>query len=476
MAKISPVSAKYIISAATTIEGVVDKPDVIGAVFGQTEGLLGSELELRELQRSGKIGRIEVNTDIRGGKSVGKIIIPSSLDKAETAIIAAALETIERIGPCNAKIVIEHIEDVRINKREFIMKRAKDLLRKMMENVMPDSQELADEVTYSVRTMEITEYGKDKLPAGPAIDESDEVIIVEGRADVLALLKQGFKNAIALNGTSVPQTVIDLCGKKTVTAFVDGDRGGVLILKELLSVAEIDYVTTAPDGKEVEELTKKEIHKGLRSRITAEQAKLDIGNSTNDEFHTMFKSGVKNTMNINNGEDDSGESSDDQQESQSSQGSQGTQSRGARRPYGQNNFNRGRTPYQQNSSYQRRPYGQQSYGQQSENREEGTATAAYKKPLPEEQKEKFKELIKDLVGTKGAYLLDDNLNVLGKVPVTELQSTLRSLRTGIKAILLDGEVDMELVNTAERAKVQAIVGSDVKATSRRLAVVRTDEL
>jgi DNA primase len=153
MGKISPVSAKYIIQATIEIEGVVDKPDVIGAIFGQTEGLLGADLELRELQRSGRIGRIEVNVDTKSGKSQGEILIPSSLDKAETAIVGAALEIIQRIGPCNAKIKVQKIEDVRISKREFIVERAKELLKNLMESSMPDSQELADEVAYSVREM-----------------------------------------------------------------------------------------------------------------------------------------------------------------------------------------------------------------------------------------------------------------------------------------------------------------------------------
>src|SRR3989338_4104121 len=276
MGKISPVAAKYIVHANIDIEGIVDRPDVIGAIFGQTEGLLGADLELRELQKSGRIGRIEVNTETRSGKTKGTIIIPSSLDKAETSIVAAALEIIQRIGPCNAKLDVVNIEDVRISKRSMVVERAKELLKKMMEQTMPDSQELADEVTASVRVMEIVEYGKDRLPAGPAIDESDEVIVVEGRADVLNLLKHGFKNAVAINGTSVPQTIVELCGKKVVTAFVDGDRGGNLIIKELTLVADIDFVTKAPDGKEVEEITKKEIHKALRSRISGEQAKLEL--------------------------------------------------------------------------------------------------------------------------------------------------------------------------------------------------------
>src|SRR3989338_76412 len=277
MAKISPVVAKYIVHSGIYIDGIVDRPDVIGAIFGQTEGLLGNDLELRELQRSGRIGRIEVNVNTSSGKTQGEIIIPSSLDKTETAIVAAALEIIQRIGPCNAKIEVKKIEDIRISKRQFVIERAKVLLRSLTDETLPDSQELADEVSQSVRMMEAVEYGPERLAAGSSIDESEEIIVVEGRADVLNLLKNGFKNVIAMNGSSVPQTIKDLSRKKTITAFVDGDRGGDLNIRELLSTAEIDFVCKAPDGKEVEELAKKEIHKALRGRITAEQAKLDLG-------------------------------------------------------------------------------------------------------------------------------------------------------------------------------------------------------
>src|SRR3989344_805658 len=277
MAKISPVGAKYIVHTAINAEGVVEKPDVVGAIFGQTEGLLGNELELRELQRSGRIGRIEVNVNTSSGKTQGEIIIPSSLDKTETAIIAAALEIIQRIGPCNAKLEVKKIEDIRTTKRQFVIDRAKELLRELTEKTLPDSQELADEVSQSVRMMEVSEYGPEKLAAGPAIDESEEIVIVEGRADVLNLLKHGFKNAIAMNGTSIPETIKELARQKTTLVFVDGDRGGNLIIRELLAVTDIDFVCKAPDGKEVEELTKKEIHKALRGKITSEQAKLDLG-------------------------------------------------------------------------------------------------------------------------------------------------------------------------------------------------------
>ena len=222
MAKISPVSIKYIIHAKFESSGAIEKPDLIGAIFGQTEGLLGEDLEMRELQKSGKIGRIEVNVETRNGKTNGMIIIPSSLDKTETAIIGAALETIQRIGPCNSRVKVEKIEDVRISKRKFVVDRAKELLKDLMDKSIPDSQELADEVAYSVRVMEITEYGSERLPAGPAIDESDDILVVEGRADVINLLKCGFKNAIAMNGTNMPETIADLSRKKTVTLFVDG--------------------------------------------------------------------------------------------------------------------------------------------------------------------------------------------------------------------------------------------------------------
>jgi len=275
MGKVSLVSSKYIINGSINIEGTVERPDVIGAIFGQTEGLLGSELELRELQRSGKVGRIEVNLSSNNGKTSGLIIIPTSLDQAETAIIAASLETIERIGPCNSIIRINKIEDVRITKRDFVIERAKELLRNFHSTVIPDSTELTAEVSQGVRMMEITTWGPEKLPAGPGVEESEEVILVEGRADVLNLLKSGFKNSVSLNGTSIPESIKDLCKRKTITVFVDGDRGGDLIVKELMEIANIDFVTKAPDGKELEELTKKEIHLALRAKVAAAQFKFE---------------------------------------------------------------------------------------------------------------------------------------------------------------------------------------------------------
>jgi DNA primase len=228
MGKISPISTKYIIRARFDAEGVVEKPDVIGAIFGQTEGLLGEDLELRELQKKGKIGRIKTEVKVDGSKSNGEIEIPTSLDKAETTIIAAALETIERVGPADAKITVDGIEDVRSVKRDYIIERAKRLLEGISGL---ESKEIEEAVISASRRGKLVDFGKEKLPAGPDIESSDEVLIVEGRADILNLLKYGIKNAIAMNGASIPDSIAKLGRKKELTIFIDGDRGGVLNAK-----------------------------------------------------------------------------------------------------------------------------------------------------------------------------------------------------------------------------------------------------
>ncbi|MCG2828866.1 DNA primase DnaG [Methanothermobacter sp. K4] len=270
-------TTKYLIHAQINANGIVEKPDVVGAIFGQTEGLLSNDLDLRELQKTGRIGRIKVNITSRGGKSKGEIIIPSSLDRVETAILAASLETINRVGPCEAYIQVTKVEDVRAVKRKRVVERAKEIYASMMEEVTPESLRMIEEVKEAMRVHEITEYGDEKLPAGPNVETSDAILVVEGRSDVLNLLKYGIKNAIAVEGVSVPRTVAELTKKKTVTAFVDGDRGGELILKELLQVGDIDYVTRAPKGKEVEDLEKDEIMMALRNKVPVEQFYHDLG-------------------------------------------------------------------------------------------------------------------------------------------------------------------------------------------------------
>jgi len=89
---------------------------------------------------------------------------------------------------------------------------------------------------------------------------------VEGTADVKNLLKQGIKNAIALGGTSVPDKIPEIVEDRIVTAFLDGDRGGDLILEELKSGAEPDFVARAPEDYEVEELKEKQVYEALRDK------------------------------------------------------------------------------------------------------------------------------------------------------------------------------------------------------------------
>ncbi|MFH1105918.1 MAG: DNA primase DnaG [Candidatus Aenigmatarchaeota archaeon] len=265
MAKLPQSTIKYLIEAQLEAEGVVEKPDVIGAVFGQTEGLLGTELELRELQKTGRIGRIEVEVSSENGKSKGTIIIPSSLNSSETALIAAALETIERIGPCVATVKSVRLEDVRISKRKYVMDRAKDILKQLVD-ASPGSETMTAQVKEDVMTSEVTEYNG--MSCGPDVPTDDSIIFVEGRADVINLLRNGIKNAVAIGGTGVAtEAISDLTRFKTITAFLDGDRGGELILKKLLQIVKIDFVAFAPEGKEVEELAKKEIYKSLEDRV-----------------------------------------------------------------------------------------------------------------------------------------------------------------------------------------------------------------
>lgn len=270
MAKISPSSIKYSIVADFVAEGLCEKSDVIGALFGQTEGLLGPDMELRELQKEGKIGRIEVDLKTENGRTRGEITVLTALDKTETAIIAAALETIDKIGPTNARISIKEIEDVRSSKRDYIMERAKTLLSKFKNEGM-DMVEMENKLREAVRISKITTYGNEGLPAGPEVDSLPEVIVVEGRADVINLLRHGIRNVIGMQGAKLPKTIRELGEKKKLTLFVDGDRGGRLIAKNVSENADVDYIAVAPDGKEVEELTGKEILQSLRKKIRPEE-------------------------------------------------------------------------------------------------------------------------------------------------------------------------------------------------------------
>jgi len=256
---------KYLIHATIAADGVVERSDVVGAVFGQTEGLLGEELDLRDLQESSRVGRIDVAVESENGQSFGEVTVASSLDKVETAILAAALETIDRIGPCHASVEVTSIEDVRAAKRREVVERAKELIAGGFDETSLASDDILEEVREAARVEGIVDYRG--LPAGPRVGDSDAVIVVEGRADVLTLLDCGIKNAVGVEGTNVPDAVADLTADRTVTAFLDGDRGGELILRELAQVGDVDYVAFAPPGESVEDLDRSTVFDALRGKV-----------------------------------------------------------------------------------------------------------------------------------------------------------------------------------------------------------------
>lgn len=263
MAKVSQDAAKYMIEAEIDAAGIVEKSDIIGAIFGQTEGLLGEELDLRELREKGRIGRMEVDIQKEDGSSNAEIRIPTTLNSTDTSLLAASLETIEKVGPSNADLRVKTIRDVRESKRDYIVKRAKQLLEEIQKD-SPDKKQITEEIKNEIRKEEVTEYRG--FTAGPDVEWSDEIVLVEGKADVVNLLKHGVKNGLAIGGTSVPENISRIAEEKDLTAFLDGDRGGDLILKELKEKAEPRFVAKAPEGKEVEELSKREVHEALRDK------------------------------------------------------------------------------------------------------------------------------------------------------------------------------------------------------------------
>jgi len=419
---IDPSTTKYLIQARLEAEGIVEKPDVVGAVFGQTEGLLGEELDLRDLQKSGRIGRIEVDVQSKKGRSEGTILIPSSLDQVETSILAAALETIDRVGPCKATIKVDKVEDTRVTKRNKIIERARALLSSMVEESKTSGSDLLDEVRQSVQVSEIVSYGAERLPAGPNVADSDAIIIVEGRQDVLNLLRSGIKNAIAVEGTNVPKTIQELSKERALTAFVDGDRGGDLILKELLQVAEVDFIARAPRGKEVEELTQKQIMKCLRNKIPA------------DQYVEMY--GL------------SGQVYKAESEFPEPKPASGPQPRAEPRP-----------EFRPEPREPREP---------REERPPAPLTPTTKVLNP--KLEKYRDILLQLGGSSTARLLDEGDGVVTEVPVRELVDTLKTAKQ-TRAVVFDGIITQRILDIASEMNMHSVVGTKMGTITKQPAGV-----
>ena len=420
---LDPATTKYLIEAKLVADGVVEKPDVVGAIFGQTEGLLGDELDLRDLQKTGRMGRIEVEISSKKGKSDGKVLIPSSLDQVETAILAAALETIDRIGPCRAKIVIEKIEDVRVTKKQKIIDRAKELLSNMVGQSKISGLDLTDSVRQAVQIDEVILFGDDKCTAGPNVETSDAIIVVEGRSDVINLLKFGIKNTIAVGGTNVPHSVQKISSERVVTAFVDGDRGGELILKELFQVAEVDFVARAPKALEVEELTQKQIIKALRNKIPIEQY-LEMNDLTS-EFQNKNDNG-KPGKNKFSGEIVKKDVHKERIEKRKPQ-----------RPVKKETE---KPPFQKEE-----------------------APVKQVKPADDEKMNveiaRYRDILKKLSGTLRAMLINTKGEVVLELAVRQLADTLKSPPTGIHSVVFDGIISQRLLDIAAEQEIKFLVGS-----------------
>ena len=263
---------KYLVKLKFEVDGVVERADVIGAIFGQTEGLFGPEMNLNELQKSWKVGRIEINLESKNDKTRGEVIVPMSTDISTAALIAAAVESVDKVGPCSARFTVGAIEDVRAVKRKQIVDRAKIIVREWSSKTSSDGENVLKDVTESTKRAKVINYGLENLPAGPGVYSSELVYLVEGRADVVLFLRAGIENVVALEGTSVPDSIIELGKKKRLIAVLDGDRGGDLIEKELAQVVRVEKVLRAPTGKEVEDLTPIDVINMLKSERAEPQA------------------------------------------------------------------------------------------------------------------------------------------------------------------------------------------------------------
>ena len=493
---IDPNATKYMIKAKITADGVVEKPDVVGAIFGQTEGLLGEDLDLRDLQ---KTGRIEAEVMSKGGKSEGIIYVASSLDQVETVVLASALETVDRVGPCKATIRVLGIEDVRIVKREKVVERAKELLNEMMSQSKGSSADLTQSIRQSIQVEEITSFGKDRCPAGPGVKDSESIIIVEGRSDVINLLKAGIKNAIAVEGTNIPRTVQDLSKERVAIAFVDGDRGGELILKELFQTSEIDFVARAPRAHEVEELTGKQIVKCLRNKVPGDQYMELNGLTSGEGDHNNHSSEERPRRDAEDrprrdSEDRPRRDSEDRSprrdsgERSSRRGRDNKSSRG-REVENDNNNRRERFNSDNVERFKKKP---EEAIEASEPEEripapEAKAPRARKERAPpkaadvEEEKpattrtlrgkkdrntktlsseqEAFRDLLLDMSSTHNAKLLSEDNTVLREVAVKSLVNSLKEDSEGITSIVFDGVISQRILDVSSEKGIRTIVGT-----------------
>jgi DNA primase len=378
---------KYHVKLKFEVDGIVEKADIIGAIFGQTEGLLGPEMNLNELQKVSKVGRIEVNVDTKSNTTKGDALLPMSTDISTAALISAAIESIDKVGPFQGKFLLVGIDDIRAIKKKVIVDRAKKIIQEWATKTISEGEEMLRDVYDASKPGKLTSFGKAQLACGTGVFESPIIILVEGRADVINLLRAGFDNSIAIEGAKIDETITNLTSGKKVIAFLDGDRAADLILKELQGLVKIDKVLRAPTGKEVEECTPLEITEILKDVIepAVEQYEVPI----------QHQKGVKKS-----------------------------------KIYENNNL-----AYQEPSNF--------NNGEKLE--DDPQITSAVKEVYPQ------------INETLEAMILDNSMQVLLKVPVSEIIKRLDSLE-GARFLVMDGIITQRLIDAAYRAGIEYVVG------------------
>ena len=424
---------KYHVKLKFDVDGLVEKADIIGAIFGQTEGLLGPEMNLNELQKVSKVGRIEVNVDSKSNSAKGDALIPMSTDISTAALIAAAIESIDKVGPFQAKFSLIGIDDIRAIKKKIIVDRAKKIVQEWATKTISEGEEMLKDVYDASKPGRLTTFGKAQLACGVGVFDSDWIILVEGRADVINLLRAGYENSIAIEGAKIDETILKLTHGKRVVAFIDGDRAGDLILKELQGLVKIDRVYRAPAGREVEECTPLEISEILKD---VEQYIKNIysntPNSSNSENQFQIRNNVQSAIKQNQ----------------------------------INMIDMNTKPINN----------QQNRAADEDNNNKITYANIDKNTSPVREDEEIistvKQIFPEINETLEAVIFDNSMKAMIKVPVSDIVKRISNSHGG-KLLVLDGIITQRLIEAANKAGIQYIIGhrtSNIKKTVSEIRI------
>jgi DNA primase len=409
---------KYHVKLKFDVDGLVEKADIIGAIFGQTEGLLGPEMNLNELQKVSKVGRIEVNVDTKSNSARGDALIPMSTDISTAALIAAAIESIDKVGPFQAKFSLVGIDDIRAIKKKVIVDRAKKIVQEWATKTISEGEEMLKDVYDASKPGRLTTFGKAQLACGVGVFDSDWIILVEGRADVINLLRAGYDNSIAIEGAKIDETILKLTQGKRTIAFIDGDRAGDLILKELQGLVDIEKVYRAPAGREVEECTPLEISEILKD---VEQFIKDKINDTNTVPSNVQQ--IRNHYRI------------DQNQNQSTY-----QDQNSSITYNRNFTNQSLSKH---NNYDNNDQSQNPDNMITKEDEEVSSIV--------------KTVFQEINETLDAMVFDKSMKRIVKIPISEIMKKISDLKDG-NLLILDGIVTPRLVEAANKSGIKYIIG------------------